>query len=1074
MSKSSKNLFSRVLAALALVLAGCSVGAGGEIPCVEDVSCPNDFPVCGPAGKCIAGTSSAQASVAIVGVDGRAASDFLSGTVRVLVSARAATGVRTVTLAAGTVNFTASTTAAAPPLYAFDVDTTALADGDRALTATVTAGDGSTATASGTLHVDNAQPTVQSFVAAGGSTTATVTAGANIALSATFAGGTGVITANTGESLAIASGTSVMVSPSDLTIYTLRVTSRSGVAVQTGTAGQPQNVTVSLVAAPTLSSFQASPATVTNGASSTLTFTIQSGACTVAGSCLITGPAGFSFDIPNGQNDGNPQSTPVTPPPSTISTYTLTVKNAATIPTTLQASTTIQAIASPAFTAGAFSVAPSVITSDDSNTTVTFTLPTFSSVASASIVDAANTTVVANALVPTNLTIVKPAVSTTYTLVARNTAGSVVQATTAVTVRPAADADNTTLGSSATSGTVGTAVTLTPTFPAGYTGTISGPGLSLAVSSGRGYPVTIPAAGTNSYTLQVENDATPIATFTTAATHVTGVAVPVIATFTASAPVVTNGSTVTFTYNVTGGDCATAGRCRITGPSGFSYDVPAGNQGADHVSTPATPPANATSTYALTMINATGTAVGTVSRTLSVQAVAVPTATLTASAAEVAKGSTFTLTPTFTGAASSYIADDGGAVVSNTLTSGTATGSITASRTNTYTVVVANAAGTSVTDSVTVTVLNTVTQSAGATDARFGATATLLNSGRVLIAGGGTTAGGNGTTSAVVYDPIVETYSSTGSLGTARRDHTAHLLSDGRVLLIGGYDDTGAPLRSLEAFDPNGNSGAGTFSVFTIAGGTSGGMVNARALHTSTVLADGTLLVAGGCGTVDCNNAVRSSSEIINISTTSTAVSGTMNSEHVGATGTLLSSGKVLIAGGATSAGGNGTDFAEIFSAGTFTCPGTSCSGRTPMATARNGHGALLLPNGQVALFGGKTNSGMTDTIELFNPAGDAGKGTFTTNAATLGSACWLLQATKLSGAGRLLISGGFTTGTSTPSTTLDLFDVSGTTLTAVTDIDPLTTSRGGHTATLLFGGTALISGGTATTAPGEIFSSAQ
>jgi len=39
--------------------------------------------------------------------------------------------------------------------------------------------------------------------------------------------------------------------------------------------------------------------------------------------------------------------------------------------------------------------------------------------------------------------------------------------------------------------------------------------------------------------------------------------------------------------------------------------------------------------------------------------------------------------------------------------------------------------------------------------------------------------------------------------------------------------------------------------------------------------------------------------------------------------------------------------------------------------------------------------------------------------------------------------------------------------------LDALTTARGAHTATLLFGGTALISGGAAGTGSGELFSSA-
>ena len=57
MIHTSKLRTIRVLFAAALAVAGCSGTSGGQIPCVDDVSCPNDYPVCGPAGKCIAGTS---------------------------------------------------------------------------------------------------------------------------------------------------------------------------------------------------------------------------------------------------------------------------------------------------------------------------------------------------------------------------------------------------------------------------------------------------------------------------------------------------------------------------------------------------------------------------------------------------------------------------------------------------------------------------------------------------------------------------------------------------------------------------------------------------------------------------------------------------------------------------------------------------------------------------------------------------------------------------------------------------------------------------------------------------------
>ena len=63
-------------------------------------------------------------------------------------------------------------------------------------------------------------------------------------------------------------------------------------------------------------------------------------------------------------------------------------------------------------------------------------------------------------------------------------------------------------------------------------------------------------------------------------------------------------------------------------------------------------------------------------------------------------------------------------------------------------------------------------------------TATLLPSGKVLVAGGSNS--GCNLSSAELYDPATGTWSSTGSLVTARVGHTATLLPTGKVLVAGG------------------------------------------------------------------------------------------------------------------------------------------------------------------------------------------------------------------------------------------------------------------------------------------------
>ena len=70
-------------------------------------------------------------------------------------------------------------------------------------------------------------------------------------------------------------------------------------------------------------------------------------------------------------------------------------------------------------------------------------------------------------------------------------------------------------------------------------------------------------------------------------------------------------------------------------------------------------------------------------------------------------------------------------------------------------------------------------------------TATLLPTGKVLVAGGCRVVGSD-LSSAELYDPATGTWTATGSLGTARQHHTATLLPSGKVLVAGGHNSGGS------------------------------------------------------------------------------------------------------------------------------------------------------------------------------------------------------------------------------------------------------------------------------------------
>ena len=78
-----------------------------------------------------------------------------------------------------------------------------------------------------------------------------------------------------------------------------------------------------------------------------------------------------------------------------------------------------------------------------------------------------------------------------------------------------------------------------------------------------------------------------------------------------------------------------------------------------------------------------------------------------------------------------------------------------------------------------------------------GQTATLLQNGKVLVAGGDATGVG-----AEMYDPATGTWTTTGSMVTARGPwKTATLLQNGKVLVAGGQNGP-LPLASAELYDP--------------------------------------------------------------------------------------------------------------------------------------------------------------------------------------------------------------------------------------------------------------------------------
>jgi N-acetylneuraminic acid mutarotase len=174
-------------------------------------------------------------------------------------------------------------------------------------------------------------------------------------------------------------------------------------------------------------------------------------------------------------------------------------------------------------------------------------------------------------------------------------------------------------------------------------------------------------------------------------------------------------------------------------------------------------------------------------------------------------------------------------------------------------------------------------------------TAVRLLDGKVLAVGGGAA-------SAETYDPSAGQWTATGPLAGIRVGNTATLLPDGRVLVAGGMAGTGA-LAVSELYDPTTGQWTAT-----------GDMLEGRIYHLATTLADGRVLVTGGTSSVIDGGVISSTAELYDPRTGSWTATVSMAVRRSGQTITLLGDGTALVAGGSDS--GEYLASAELYSSG--------------------------------------------------------------------------------------------------------------------------------------------------------------
>ncbi len=379
-------------------------------------------------------------------------------------------------------------------------------------------------------------------------------------------------------------------------------------------------------------------------------------------------------------------------------------------------------------------------------------------------------------------------------------------------------------------------------------------------------------------------------------------------------------------------------------------------------------------------------------------------------------------------------------------------------------------------------------------------TATVLQDGRVLLTGGANNerdCGANrcleASSFAELYDPTLGQFTRiTGALNRNRMFHTATLLDDGRVLIAGGTSDAEIvavdgtnpfPIRPtnvvslVEVFDP-------TTGMFT----SMGDDTVPRVFHAAVKMRDGRVLLSGGVpgvpgdGINSLHNA-ENTTTVCDVGTFSCSGFATLNKARAGHVSYIDDNGNVIVWGGSVDLAatqGLAGYHMEVMRTGSTVFEMNEVAG---MSNNRNlfFHGVTQYHPTRVLSAGGLVRD-ETGTFTLASTSTDATKGpvyVHDTTAAqapggglsTGGDAAnpWSLATLRFFAASapltgrRVLMSGGFTSLEFAPSSGVSLFDegsLSVGPLSVGGEDRSLREGRAGHRMSAIGDGTVVITGG--------------
>lgn len=868
-----------------------------------------------------------------------------------------------------------------------------------------------------------ARPSIQSFTAS----PSTVALGGSTVLSWSV---TGADTVSIAPGIGQVTGTSITIRPVATTTFVLSATNAGGTATT--------SATVTIGDPPAGLSYVMNPVTYPAGLAVVPNLPFSTGGAITAYDVSPDLPTGLSIHPTTGILTGTPAEETAT------ATYTVTGSNAVG---TTSVALVLTVGPPPPPTISAFTATPPSVAAGGSSVLAW----TVTGATTLSIDHGVGT------VTGTSVT-VTPTAATTYRLSATNSGGT---STADVTVQVTGAPTNVRYATNPASYLAGVAIAANaPAWdggtPTSFAGTVP-PGLALDPTSGvvSGTPTTIaPATG---YTITASN-ATGSATVVLVVTVSEAVLPPTNLVYAQNPAVYTVGTPISPNVAANSGGAIAEYAVSPTTPlpAGLTLDAASGVlTGTPSAVTPRT-------TCTITGRNAAGSTSVDLVLTVNDPVLAIVTQPANQSALP---GGTATFSVVASGVGLHYQwKKDGTTDVGTDAASFTTPVLTAADDGTTYGVVVTDGSGSVTSRDAVLSLRGFFPLAARMTDAVYGHTATLLDDGRVLLAGGNVRGAGSSAI-AQIYDPATRTFARTANdMGSPRQGHAAVKLRDGRVLIAGGCR-AGAILctqfwDTIEIFDP------ATDRFLTPA--PTARMSTPRMYLAAALLpgADGRVLLAGGY----VNGTTLTASADLFVPDpgpgSGTIVATTPMSTPRGypASATLTADGTVLVAGGQAVVDNIPVALATAEkyrlaigdppSAGVFTATGALSGGRSNGVATPPEDGSA-----EPVLLSGGTGSGMRPT----NPAGAVpgllgvqrfDGSAFATTGPLVVERNWQ-TATRLAGTGEVLVTGG-----NSSATYLASAEIHDPVAEVSTLVPPMGTPRAQHTATLLLDGTVLVAGG--------------